>query len=107
MDDLITRYGASQTKACALLRISRSLYNYRSRARDARPLVQRIKEISGHDLADPEVHFNLELATRAWHTLLALRGESIEEARAPQYLETATGRVALVSVASADPSGAR
>ena len=43
-DGLIARYGASQTQAWVLLRISRSLYNYRSRAHDARPLVQRIKE---------------------------------------------------------------
>lgn len=40
------RYGASQTQACAVLRISRSVYSYRSRARDARPLVARIREIA-------------------------------------------------------------
>jgi len=63
--DLIARYGASQTKACALLRISRSLYNYRSRARDARPLVQRIKEI-----AATRVHYGY----RRVHVLLRREG---------------------------------
>jgi DNA-binding PucR family transcriptional regulator len=36
--------------------------------------LQRIREISGHDLANPDTHFNLQLATRAWQTLQALRG---------------------------------
>jgi putative transposase len=62
---LIARYGASQTRACALLRISRSLYNYRSRARDARPLVQRIKEI-----AATRVHYGY----RRVHVLLRREG---------------------------------
>jgi DNA-binding PucR family transcriptional regulator len=35
--------------------------------------LQRIREISGYDLNDPEMHFNLELAARAWQTLAALR----------------------------------
>jgi sugar diacid utilization regulator len=35
--------------------------------------LQRIREISGHDLSDPDTQFNLHLATRAWHTLQALR----------------------------------
>jgi DNA-binding PucR family transcriptional regulator len=35
--------------------------------------LQRIKEISGHDLGDPDTSFNLQLATRAWRTLAALR----------------------------------
>jgi GGDEF-like domain/PucR C-terminal helix-turn-helix domain len=61
--------GGNYDATAAALHVHRSTCKYR---------VQRIKEISGHDLADPEVHFNLELATRAWHTLLALRGESIE-----------------------------
>ena len=68
----LSRYlscGGNYDATAAALHVHRSTCKYR---------VQRIKEISGHDLADPEVHFNLELATRAWHTLLALRGESIE-----------------------------
>jgi sugar diacid utilization regulator len=35
--------------------------------------LQRIREISGHDLACADTHFNLQLATRAWQTLSALR----------------------------------
>jgi putative transposase len=63
--DLMQRYGASQTQACAVLRISRSVYNYRSRARDARPLVQRIKEI-----AATRVHYSY----RRVHVLLRREG---------------------------------
>jgi PucR C-terminal helix-turn-helix domain len=36
--------------------------------------LQRIRELTGFDLADPETRFNLELATRTWVTLQALRG---------------------------------
>jgi hypothetical protein len=32
--------------------------------------------ISGHDLSDPNTNFNLQLATRAWETLLAVRAPS-------------------------------
>jgi len=35
--------------------------------------LQRIREISGHDLTDPGTNFNLQLATRAWQTLQSLR----------------------------------
>jgi DNA-binding PucR family transcriptional regulator len=34
--------------------------------------LQRIHEISGFDLADADSRFNLQLATRAFHTLQAL-----------------------------------
>jgi DNA-binding PucR family transcriptional regulator len=34
--------------------------------------LQRIREISGHDLTDPTTNFNLQLATRAWQTLQSL-----------------------------------
>ena len=37
--------------------------------------VRRIREISGHDLADPDTYFNLQLASRAWNTLRALRAD--------------------------------
>ena len=36
--------------------------------------LKRIREVSGHDLAIPDTQFNLQLATRAWRTLTALRG---------------------------------
>jgi sugar diacid utilization regulator len=35
--------------------------------------LQRLREVSGHDLADPDVRFNLQLATRAWAILQAIR----------------------------------
>jgi hypothetical protein len=35
--------------------------------------LQRIRDLSGHDVNDPDSHFNLQLATRAWATLRALR----------------------------------
>jgi sugar diacid utilization regulator len=35
--------------------------------------LQRIREISRHDLNDPDTLFNLQLATRAWSMLRALR----------------------------------
>jgi sugar diacid utilization regulator len=35
--------------------------------------LQRIRQISGLDLGDPETTFNLQLATRAWNTLKTLR----------------------------------
>ncbi len=34
--------------------------------------LQRIRQISGLDLSDPEISFNLQLGTRAWQTTLAL-----------------------------------
>jgi sugar diacid utilization regulator len=35
--------------------------------------LRRIREISGHDLANPDVRFNLQTASRAWQTLEAIR----------------------------------
>ena len=34
--------------------------------------LQRIRELTGFDLGNPETHFNLQLATRAYVTLQAL-----------------------------------
>jgi sugar diacid utilization regulator len=48
----------------AALSVHRSTVKYR---------LQRIREISGHDLADPGTNFNLHLATLAWRTLQTLR----------------------------------
>ena len=45
-DDLRNRYRASLTQACALLKMSRSLYAYRSVARGSSTLITRIKEIA-------------------------------------------------------------
>jgi len=38
--------------------------------------LQRIREISGHDLASSETQFNLQLAFRAWQTLSTVQGQS-------------------------------
>jgi sugar diacid utilization regulator len=65
--ETLSRYlecGRSYEATTAALAIHRSTLKYRLR---------RIREISGHDLADPDTYFNLQLASRAWHTLLALR----------------------------------
>ena len=63
----LSRYhecGGNYDATAKALTIHRSTLKYR---------LQRIKQISGHDLTDPETHFNLQLATRAWQTLLALK----------------------------------
>ena len=59
------RFGASQTKVCAMLGMSRSVYGYRSRARDSRPLILRIKEITA-----TRVHYGY----RRVHVLLRREG---------------------------------
>jgi sugar diacid utilization regulator len=35
--------------------------------------LQRIRELTGHDLNDPDTQFNLQVATRAWNTMQAMR----------------------------------
>jgi sugar diacid utilization regulator len=65
--ETLSRYlecGRGYEATTAALAIHRSTLKYRLR---------RIREISGHDLADPDTYFNLQLATRAWNTLAALR----------------------------------
>lgn len=65
----LSRYlecGRSYEATTAALAIHRSTLKYRLR---------RIREISGHDLADPDTYFNLQLASRAWNTLRALRAD--------------------------------
>ena len=57
--------GGSYAAATAALAVHRSTLKYRLR---------RIREVSGHDLGVPDTHFNLQVATRAWRTLQALRG---------------------------------
>lgn len=56
--------GRSYDAAIRSLNVHRSTLKYR---------LQRIREISGHDLTDAGDNFSLQLATRAWRTLLALR----------------------------------
>jgi DNA-binding PucR family transcriptional regulator len=43
--------------------------------------VQPIKQVSGHDLADPDTCFNVQLATPDWQTLPALRDQAAETPR--------------------------
>jgi sugar diacid utilization regulator len=57
--------GGHYDAAARLLVVHRSTLKYR---------LQRIRQLTGFDLGDPETRFNLELATRAWVTLQALRG---------------------------------
>lgn len=64
-------HGGSYDATAAALSVHKSTLKYR---------LQRIRELSGLELNDPDVHFNLQLATRAWGTLQALR----EETRAEQ-----------------------
>ena len=59
----LDRGGNYEATAAALI-VHRNTLKYR---------LQRIRQITGLDLSDPEVCFNLSLATRAWHTLTALR----------------------------------
>lgn len=59
------RYGASQRQVCAALNMSRSVYGYRSQARDVKPLMLRIKEITA-----TRVHYGY----RRVHVLLRREG---------------------------------
>lgn len=56
--------GGNYDQTAEALFIHRSTLKYR---------LQRIREISGFDLGDPDTRFNLQLACRAWDTLAAFR----------------------------------
>ncbi|MGO8961735.1 MAG: PucR family transcriptional regulator [Streptosporangiaceae bacterium] len=56
--------GGSYDATANALSAHRSTLKYRLR---------RIREVSGHDLGDPDARFNLQLAARAWRTILVLR----------------------------------
>ncbi|MGH3825147.1 MAG: PucR family transcriptional regulator [Pseudonocardiaceae bacterium] len=65
--DTLTEYlecGGSYDAAAQSLSVHRNTLKYR---------LQRIRELSGHDLSCPDTRFNLQLATRAWRTLAGLR----------------------------------
>jgi sugar diacid utilization regulator len=57
-------HGGSYEGTARALWIHRNTLKYR---------LQRIREISGHELSDPDTRFNLQVATRAWRTLASLR----------------------------------
>ena len=56
--------GGSYAASAKALSVHRSTLKYR---------LQRIRQVSGYDLALPDVQFNLQVATHAWRTLQALR----------------------------------
>jgi DNA-binding PucR family transcriptional regulator len=56
--------GGNYADSAQSLNVHRNTLRYRLR---------RIGEISGHNLDDPDVQFNLQVATRAWHTLAAMQ----------------------------------
>jgi DNA-binding PucR family transcriptional regulator len=56
--------GGGYDATATALTVHRSTLKYR---------LQRIREISGHDITDPATNFNLRFATRAWQTLQTLR----------------------------------
>ena len=58
------QHGGGYEATSRALSVHRSTLKYR---------LQRIRELTGFELGDPETHFNLQLATRAWLTLQALR----------------------------------
>ena len=64
--------GQNYGHAAHTLGVHRNTLRYRLR---------RISEISGHDLGDPDVQFNLQLASRAWRTLAAIK--HVEQASPP------------------------
>jgi sugar diacid utilization regulator len=57
-------HGGSYDASAAALSVHRNTLKYRLR---------RIRDVSGYDLSVPDTAFNLQLATRAWRTLHALR----------------------------------
>jgi sugar diacid utilization regulator len=56
--------GGSYDSTATALSVHRSTLKYR---------LKRIREVSGYELSSPDTQFNLQLATRAWRTLQALR----------------------------------
>ena len=56
--------GGHHERAATTLSVHQSTLKYR---------LQRIRELTGFDLRDPEARFNLHIATRTWRTLEAIR----------------------------------
>jgi DNA-binding PucR family transcriptional regulator len=59
--------GGNYDHTAKALSLHRSTLRYR---------LQRIRDLSGHDLNDPDTRCNLQLATRAWNTVHATRQQS-------------------------------
>ena len=58
-------HGGNYDETAKVLCMHRSTLRYR---------LKRIREISGYEIGDPDLRFNLQLATRAWTTVHAMRG---------------------------------
>jgi sugar diacid utilization regulator len=58
--------GGNYDATAAVLGLGRSTIRYR---------LGRIRQLTGHDLADPDVRFQLQFATRAWTTMRALAAQ--------------------------------
>jgi sugar diacid utilization regulator len=58
--------GGSSVNTANALSVHRNTLKYRLR---------RVREVSGHDLNDPETLFNLQLAVRVWEMLAVLRND--------------------------------
>ena len=67
MNDLQARYGASRSRACAVMMLSRSVYHYRSRRRDQTPLLTRIKEIAAARVRYGYQRVHVLLRREGWH----------------------------------------
>jgi DNA-binding PucR family transcriptional regulator len=68
--ETLSRYlelGGSYDATAGAVSVHRSTLKYR---------LQRIREISGYDIHEPDVHFHLELATRALRTLRTLNDDA-------------------------------
>jgi sugar diacid utilization regulator len=76
-------HGGNYDATAAELSVHKSTLKYR---------LQRIRELTGLELNDPDVHFNLQLATRAWGTLQALPDERHRTPRATVCAPNSAGR---------------
>lgn len=66
--------GQNYGHAAHTLGVHRNTLRYRLR---------RVTEISGHDLGDPDVQFNLQLASRAWRTVAGIQRVEDDSPPAP------------------------
>ena len=62
--------GGNWDDTAAALCVHRSTLKYR---------LQRIRELTGYDLGEADTHFNLQLASRAWRILQALRSDGDDQ----------------------------
>ena len=92
------KYGASQTQACAVMMISRSVYHYRARRKDQTPLVTRIKEIAAARVRYGYQRVHILLRREGWrvnrkrvYRLYRLEGLSLFQRR-PRRHRTARQR---------------